>query len=171
MRPPDLSEVREALGCVVGDTDRAGDIVNQIRDHMKKAPPRKAQFDLNEAIDEVIVLGRSAVIKNGVSVQTRLSEGLFPVHGDRVQSAWEWGCRFPGLSSTPMAAGCGRRRMNLAAPYFSSPCPPCIESMNFLQAFIHRMGDVRYWHLADIPTEPLNVRFRGVKRTSRNVRL
>jgi PAS domain S-box-containing protein len=85
MRPPDLSEVREALGCVVGDTDRAGDIVNQIRDHMKKAPPRKGQFDLNEAIDEVIVLGRSAVIKNGVSVQTRLSEGLFPVHGDRVQ--------------------------------------------------------------------------------------
>ena len=85
MRPPDLGEVREALGCVVGDTDRAGDIVNQIRDHMKKAPPRKGQFDLNEAINEVIVLGRSAVIKNGVSVQTRLSEGLFPVHGDRVQ--------------------------------------------------------------------------------------
>ena len=30
-------------------------------------------------------MGRSAVIKNGVSVQTRLSEELFPVHGDRVQ--------------------------------------------------------------------------------------
>ena len=84
-QPPDLSDAREALSCVVGDTDRAGDIIDRIRDHMKKAPPRKAQFDLNEAIDEVIVLGRSAVIKNGVSVQTRLSEGLFPVHGDRVQ--------------------------------------------------------------------------------------
>ena len=85
MQPPDLSEVREALSCVVGDTDRAGDIIDRIRDHMKKAPPRKAQFDLNEAINEIIVLGRSAIIKNGVSVQTRLSEGLFPVHGDRVQ--------------------------------------------------------------------------------------
>ena len=84
-QPPDLGEVREALSCVVGDTDRAGDIVDRIRDHIKKAPPRKAQFDLNEAIDEVIVLGRSAIIKNGVSVQTRLSEGSFPVHGDRVQ--------------------------------------------------------------------------------------
>jgi signal transduction histidine kinase len=30
-------------------------------------------------------LGRSAIIKNGVSVQTRLCEGLFPVHCDRVQ--------------------------------------------------------------------------------------
>jgi PAS domain S-box-containing protein len=83
--PPDLSEVREALGCVVGDTDRAGDIVDRIRDHIKKTPPRKEQFDLNEAIDEVIVLGRSAIIKNGVRVQTRLSEGLFPIHSDRVQ--------------------------------------------------------------------------------------
>jgi PAS domain S-box-containing protein len=85
MQPPDLGEVREALSCVVGDTDRAGAMIDRIRDHMKKAPPRKGQFDLNEAINEVIVLGRSAIIKNGVWVQTRLSEGLFPVHGDRVQ--------------------------------------------------------------------------------------
>src|SRR5580704_8745882 len=28
-QPPDLSEVREALSCVVGDTDRAGDIVDR----------------------------------------------------------------------------------------------------------------------------------------------
>jgi PAS domain S-box-containing protein len=85
MQPPDLSEVREALGCVVGDTDRAGDIVDRIRDHIKKTPPRKERFDLNEAINEVIVLGRSAIIKNGVSLQTRLFEGLFPIHCDRVQ--------------------------------------------------------------------------------------
>ena len=85
MRPPDLGEVREALSCVVGDTDRAGDIIDRIRDHIKKAPPRKEHFDLNGAINEVILLGRSAVIKNGVWVQTRLSEGLFAVHGDRVQ--------------------------------------------------------------------------------------
>jgi hypothetical protein len=85
MQPPDLSEIREALNCVVSDTDRAGDIVDRIRDHIKKTPPRKEHFDLNEAINEVIVLGRSAVIKNGISVQTRLSEGLSPIHCDRVQ--------------------------------------------------------------------------------------
>src|ERR1700761_355606 len=84
-QPPDLGEVREALSCVVGDTDRAGDIVGRIRDHIKKAPPRKHRFDLNEAINEVIVLARSAIAKNGVSVQTRLTEGLAPVEGDRVQ--------------------------------------------------------------------------------------
>jgi PAS domain S-box-containing protein len=84
-QPPDLSQVREALSCVVSDTDRAGDIVDRIRDHIKKTPPRKEHFDLNEAINEVIVLGRSALIKNGVSVQTQLSEGLFPIYCDRVQ--------------------------------------------------------------------------------------
>jgi len=84
-KPPHLDEVREALACVVDDTDRAGDIIDRIRDHMKKAPPRKEHFDLNEAIDEVIVLGQSAIIKNRVWVQTRLSEGLPPIHGDRIQ--------------------------------------------------------------------------------------
>src|SRR6267142_1734931 len=84
-QPPDMDEVREALGCIVGDADRAGDIIDRIRDQIKKASPRKERFDLNAAIKEVIVLGRSAIIKNRVWVQTRLSDGLVPVHGDRVQ--------------------------------------------------------------------------------------
>jgi signal transduction histidine kinase len=85
MKPPNLNEVREALGCVVRDVDRAKEIVGRMRDHIKKAPPRKEYFDLNKAIEEVIVMLRSAIIANGVSVQTRLAEALSPVYGDRVQ--------------------------------------------------------------------------------------
>jgi PAS domain S-box-containing protein len=85
MQPPDLGEVREALAGIVGNAGRAGDIIERIRDQIKKAPPRKERFDLNAAINEVIALGRSAIIKNRVWVQTRLSERLSPVHGDRVQ--------------------------------------------------------------------------------------
>jgi PAS domain S-box-containing protein len=84
-QPAELGEVREALDCIVADTDRAREIIDRIRDHIRKAPARKARFDLNDAVDEVIVLGRSAITKNGASVQTRLAEGLFPVEGDRVQ--------------------------------------------------------------------------------------
>src|SRR6516162_7831858 len=84
-QPLGFGEVREAIGCVVYDTDRAGEIIDRIRDHIKKAPPRKDHFDLNAAINEVIVFARSAIIANGVSVQTRLAEALLPVHGDRVQ--------------------------------------------------------------------------------------
>jgi PAS domain S-box-containing protein len=84
-QPPELGEVREALACVVADADRSGEIIDRIRDHIRKAPPQMARFYLNDAIDEVIVLGRSAVTKNGVLVQARLAEGLSPVRGDRVQ--------------------------------------------------------------------------------------
>ena len=85
MQPPHLGEARDAVRCILDDTDRAGAILDRIRGHIRKAPSRKGQFDLNEAISEIVVLGRSAIIKNGVSVQTRFSEELFPVYGDRVQ--------------------------------------------------------------------------------------
>jgi signal transduction histidine kinase len=84
-QPPDLGEVREALASVVGDADRARDIIDRIRDNIKKAPPRKLHFDPNETLNEVLVLARNAITKNGVSVQTRLAEGLRPVYADRVQ--------------------------------------------------------------------------------------
>jgi C4-dicarboxylate-specific signal transduction histidine kinase len=83
--PPDLEEVKEALTCVLSDTDRARDIIGRIRDHIKKAPPRRDSFDLNEAIHEVIALARSEVAKNGVSVHSRLAEGWCVVHADHVQ--------------------------------------------------------------------------------------
>ncbi|WP_210386050.1 PAS domain-containing protein [Phyllobacterium sp. SYP-B3895] len=83
--PPDLDEIREALACIVDDSDRAGEIIDRIRDQIKKAPPRKSRFDLNKAIEEVIELARSAIATNGVSVRTRLEEALAPFEGDRVQ--------------------------------------------------------------------------------------
>src|SRR6266404_4619096 len=85
MSPPNLSEVKEALGCVVRDADRAKDIVGRIRSQIKRAPPRKERFDLHEAINEVIVMVRSAIVKDAISVNTRLMDGLVPVQGDRVQ--------------------------------------------------------------------------------------
>jgi PAS domain S-box-containing protein len=84
-RPPDLEEVRQALGRIVKDTLRAGDVIGRIRELIKKAPPRKDRLDMNEAIREVIELTRGEAAKNGASVQTSLGEGLPLVEGDRVQ--------------------------------------------------------------------------------------
>jgi len=77
--------VREALECVVGDADRARDIIDRIRAHIKKAVPLTERINFNEAISEVIGLARSAIAENGVSVQTQFGEGLGPIEGDRVQ--------------------------------------------------------------------------------------
>ncbi|QOG23706.1 AAA family ATPase [Bradyrhizobium sp. SEMIA] len=85
MNPPNLGEVREALSCVVRDADRARDIVGRMRDHIKKAPPRKERFDLNAAINEVLLLAQSVTQRNEVSVQTHLADGSLPIRGDRIQ--------------------------------------------------------------------------------------
>jgi PAS domain S-box-containing protein len=84
-QPPNLGRVRKALACVVGDTDRAGQIVDRMLDHLKKAPPRRDKFDLNEAVREVLLLVHSEISKNRVSLEARLTEGLVGIYGDRVQ--------------------------------------------------------------------------------------
>jgi signal transduction histidine kinase len=85
MSPPNLDEAKEAVACIVRDADRAKDIVDRMRNQIKKAPPRREPFDLNEAVSEVIALARSDIVRNSVSVQTRLVDGTFLVQGDRVQ--------------------------------------------------------------------------------------
>jgi PAS domain S-box-containing protein len=84
-QPPDLEEVRAALGLIVEDGTRAGNIIGGIRALIKKVPPRQACLDINEAIREVIALTRSEAAKTGVSVQTDLADGLPLIYGDRVQ--------------------------------------------------------------------------------------
>jgi C4-dicarboxylate-specific signal transduction histidine kinase len=83
--PPDLGEVREALAGILDDANRAANIIDRIRDQVKKAPARKERFDLNLAINEVIALSKSAIAKNTVSLQVDFERGLLLVTGDRVQ--------------------------------------------------------------------------------------
>ena len=85
MHPPDLSEVKEALDCIVGDADRAGDIVDRIGSCFKKAPPRKEVVDLNAAILEVTDLTHGEAVKTGVTVSTQLAGELPRIQCDRVQ--------------------------------------------------------------------------------------
>jgi NO-binding membrane sensor protein with MHYT domain len=84
-QPPNLDEVRQALGAAVEDGRRALEIIGRIRSLIKKEPPRKDAFEVNEAIVELIALTRDEVMKNNVSVQTRLAEDLPLIQGDRVQ--------------------------------------------------------------------------------------
>jgi signal transduction histidine kinase len=84
-QPPDLAEVRQALGRAVREGNRAADVIGRIRALIRKAPPRKDGLGINEAIPEVIALTRDEVLKNGVSVQTLLAEGLPLIQADRVQ--------------------------------------------------------------------------------------
>jgi signal transduction histidine kinase len=84
-QPPNVDEARQALDCIINDGKRASDFIGQIRALIKKEPPRKDDVEINKAILEVIALTRGELMKNGVSVQTQLAEGLPLIQGDRVQ--------------------------------------------------------------------------------------
>ena len=82
---PDLENVRQALGRVVRDTNRASDIVNGIRALFKKEAPQREDLDINQAVVDTIAFTQDEILRHGVSVRTHLAKRLPLVRGDRVQ--------------------------------------------------------------------------------------
>ena len=56
MQPSDPQEVRLALGRIIKDGGRAGDVIGRIRALIAKAPARKDRLEINNMILEVIAL-------------------------------------------------------------------------------------------------------------------
>jgi len=83
-KPPNLEEVRQALGGIVSAGKQAGNVIDRMRALIKKAPPRIGDIEINEAVLEVMALTRAEILKHGVSVRTQLV-GMAHVYGDRVQ--------------------------------------------------------------------------------------
>src|SRR5208282_3241924 len=83
--PPDLGEVRQALDRIIRDGERARDVIGRIRALVRKAPPLTDGIDINETMRDVIAFTRSELRRNGTSLQIRLTDGLPPVLGDRIQ--------------------------------------------------------------------------------------
>jgi PAS domain S-box-containing protein len=84
-QPPDLERAGLAIGNTLNDAKRAAEIIGRIRAMVKKAPERKDELKINDAISEVIELARSEISKNSVALRTTLAETLPLVQGDRVQ--------------------------------------------------------------------------------------
>ena len=82
---PDLDAARRAIERVIRDTSRAGEVIDRVRAVIRKAPPRKDRFAINEAIREVVSLTGGEAARNDVTVQMQLADGLPQVEGDRVQ--------------------------------------------------------------------------------------
>jgi C4-dicarboxylate-specific signal transduction histidine kinase len=85
MQPRGLLEVRQALGRIVGDGRRAGEVIGRIRALIAKAPPQRGKLEINNTILEVIAVTRTEMHRNGISLQTRLAPELPLIQGDRIQ--------------------------------------------------------------------------------------
>ena len=84
-QPPNLEKTRQSIDRIINDGKRAADILSRIRDFSKKAPARTEELEINEAILEIMGLTRVAISEHSVSVTMRLSDGLPPILGDRIQ--------------------------------------------------------------------------------------
>jgi PAS domain S-box-containing protein len=81
----DLQEVREILADIVSEDKRAGEVIQRLRQLLRKGDPVQQELDLNELVRDVLKIVRSDLVHHGVDVETRLAPSLPPVTGDRVQ--------------------------------------------------------------------------------------
>src|SRR5271166_5839362 len=83
--PPDMPEVRRTLTRIVTTANHAADVISRIRAMATKSSVRMETLDINEVIEDVIVLARSEMDRDRVSLTTWLADDLPLVQGDRVQ--------------------------------------------------------------------------------------
>src|SRR6266853_1951597 len=82
---PNIEKACEAVGRVVRDGKRAGEVIAQIRALYRKIGIKRQRLDMNEAIEEVLALAQGEVRTKRVALRTDLATRLPPVLGDRVQ--------------------------------------------------------------------------------------
>lgn len=78
-------KVRTALQGIVSDNKRAADIINRLRDLVKKQEPHRELLDINLIINDVLSLLNSEVVLRNASIQVNLCSNLPEVHADTVQ--------------------------------------------------------------------------------------
>ncbi len=80
-----LKDIREALGGIRDDAERASAVVGRVRQLAKRAPVEKSLLDLKDVVKDVLALARYESVARRVTIRTDLSQDLPRVCGDRVQ--------------------------------------------------------------------------------------
>jgi len=81
----DPAKLRDILGDVESDANRAYDIIRNVRNTIKKGDPARRQIDLNELVTNVAHVVRPDAVGYSCEVETSLAKDLPPIEGDPVQ--------------------------------------------------------------------------------------
>ena len=81
----DLQDIREALGEIRDDAERASAVVGRVRQLAKRAPVEKSILNLKDVVNEVLGLARYESVARRVTIRAELPQNLPGVSGDRVQ--------------------------------------------------------------------------------------
>jgi PAS domain S-box-containing protein len=83
--PPNLEEARDSFEEILRQGRRAGEVLNQIRNLVKKGRPQFASINLPQLVGDVILLTRQDLERHGIRVETELDPDIPAVTGDSVQ--------------------------------------------------------------------------------------
>lgn len=82
---PDIEEASKAASRMVGDVNRAAEIITRLRQFFRKGSALREPVDLNELIRGMVGILRNEVAQHSIGVRTELAAGLPLVAADRVQ--------------------------------------------------------------------------------------
>lgn len=84
-QPPALEQTRRALTRAIENGIRSSEVIERIRDLVKKSPPKRDSLAINSVIGQVIELTQAEAARHDVSIQTLFADRLPKVIGDRVE--------------------------------------------------------------------------------------
>jgi two-component system sensor kinase FixL len=80
-----LDEIKEALGDIVQDIERASMVVQGLKDQLRRCEPEYSTLDINEVVSGIAPIAEALGRSEDTSVRFCLGNSLGPVRGDRVQ--------------------------------------------------------------------------------------
>ncbi|QXG37956.1 sensor histidine kinase [Pseudomonas viridiflava] len=83
--PANLDRARQALARMIGDANRAGDIIVRVRALAKRSAAHKEWINVADTVAEIVSLAHSEIDEQQVVLTVEVSEGLPPLLADRVQ--------------------------------------------------------------------------------------
>jgi PAS domain S-box-containing protein len=82
---PDLDAVRRSVEWIIGDGNRASEVIRRVRALVNKSDIEMRPLDVNDVVEGVITLMQRELFSHEVSLRTELAPALPAILGDRVQ--------------------------------------------------------------------------------------
>ncbi|MBR1156686.1 ATP-binding protein [Bradyrhizobium sp. JYMT SZCCT0428] len=84
-KSPDIAEIRDALQDIVHEDNRAGEVIQRLRQLLKKGEPKLEAVNINDLVRSTAGLLHSELIGREISIRFDIENRLFLTRGDSVQ--------------------------------------------------------------------------------------
>ena len=85
-RPPaEPALLDEGIGQVIGEAERAGDIITRLREFVRTGTTERMLIDVATLVEGAVALARIEAAQNGIAIRLRIAPRLPPVLADRIQ--------------------------------------------------------------------------------------